>query len=221
MGKREETLALLKQGYSSSEIARKMGVNYKTTLSYLAQMVGEGRLRRSDILFSVPSTRRHDPTDPADKAVVTCYGDAAHALGDIYEDLRIIEIHLHSFIRRTFETKFGTGEGDWWHQGIPEAVRKACHNRREEDSERSDPYCYTDLIDLRSILDKQWKFIRDVLPGEISSNKPKFMDELLRLNRIRRKVMHPVRGGVPSEEDFDFLRSLKRRLGAGASYEDQ
>ncbi len=214
MGKREETLALLKQGFPPSEIARKMGVNYKTTLSYLAQLVGEGHLRRSDILFSVPSGRRHNPTDPADKAVVACYGNAAYALGDMYEDLRIIEIHLHNFIRKTLETKLGTGEDGWWQQGIPEAVRKTCHNRREEDLERSDPYCYTDLIDLRTILDKQWKFIKDALPGEISSHKPKFMDGLLRLNRIRRKVMHPVRGGVPSEEDFDFLRSLKRRLGA-------
>lgn len=54
MGVRDETLALLRSGVEPAEIASRMGVSLKTTLAYLDQMVGEGRLRRSDILLSIP-----------------------------------------------------------------------------------------------------------------------------------------------------------------------
>jgi len=34
--------------------------------------------------------------------------------------------------------------------------------------------------------------------------------DLKALNRVRNKVMHPVRGFVPSDEDVDFVRKLQR-----------
>lgn len=214
MGVRDETRKLLLEGCSPGEIAKRMGVSLKTTLGYLDQMVGEGRLRRSDILLSIPASRRHKPSNIDDRLVVERYGSPAKLLGDIYEDVRFIEVTLHSLIRRILEDKFGKSEEGWWRQGVPESVRKSCVVRREEDSDpAADPYCYTDLIDTRQIIEKRWNLLQSELLRQVS-DKRQLMDDLLRLNQIRRMVMHPVRRGVPSEDDFDFLRAFRRRLEA-------
>jgi hypothetical protein len=112
------------------------------------------------------------------------------------------------------EIEFGSNESGWWHQGISKEIRGKCQQRREDEESdpRPEPYCYTDLIDLRAILDKQWTIISKYLPRQATSDKKALLDDLMRLNQIRRMVMHLVRGGTPTEDDFDFLRGLKERL---------
>src|SRR5262249_44987758 len=124
-----------------------------------------------------------------------------------------IEVGLHRHIRTILQKEFGDGERGWWEKGIPLNIRKKCAERREEDIDRaSGPYAYTDLIDLHSILDKQWKCLGETLPPSIAKNKREFLAQLEELNRIRRIVMHPVRGRVPKEEEFEFVRALKASL---------
>jgi len=157
--------------------------------------------------------KRHINVDSEDIIVVIKYGDSRHALGDMYEDIRAIETHLHQVIQETLEEKYGEELMGWWRQGIPEPVRKSCVIRQEEDSEPvSDPYCYTDLLDLWQILDKQWTVLSKVLPDEMTKSKQDLRRKLVRLNTIRRNVMHPVRGVIPSEEDFEFIREFKEQL---------
>ena len=205
MGVREETLELLHQGLSPKEIAREKGVNIKTTLAYLDQLVGRGDLRRSDIFFTLPKDIREavgavanpirwglTTTDTARKflksvgsnageediIVAIKYGDARHALGDMYEDIRAIETFLHNLIRENLMEIYGEGELEWWRKGIPLSIRQSCQSRREQDEEPvEDPYCYTDLLDLWQILDKQWKVLKKVLPNDITADK-----QALRLN---------------------------------------
>lgn len=164
MGVREDTLDLLQQGNTPGQIAKRMGVSIKTTLAYLDQMVGEGRVRRSDILLTIPAHHRRRPVNTDDNMVVEKYGQVFHLLGEIYEDVRFIETVLHAHIRKTLERYLGRGEKEWWMKGIPENTRKDCQVRREEDVARLDPYCYTDLIDLRIIIDKQWVILGPTLP---------------------------------------------------------
>ena len=244
MGVREDTLKMLREGLSPKEITRARGVNINTTLGYLDQLVGRGDLRRSDIFFSLPKDIRNtipvslcigrtiqevsnlfrEPNinaDPEDIIVVIKYGDSRHALGDMYEDIRNIETHLHQIIQETLQEKYGEELMGWWRQGIPEPVRKSCVIRQEEDSEPvPDPYCYTDLFDLWQILDKQWTVFSKVLPDEITRSKQDLRRNLVRLNAIRRNVMHPVRGIVPSEDDFEFVRDLLKILVRVDSEED-
>lgn len=212
MGVREDTLALLQQGHTPGEIAEQMGVGIKTTLGYLDQMIGESRIRRSDILLSIPAKLREHPRNEDDRIVVTKYGNAAQLLGDIYEDVRLIETTLHSHIRSALEDAYGPHENDWWRKEIPESIRKQCQSRREEDDAPADVFCYTDLLDLRTIVDKQWAVLEGTLPRDLRSVKKRLLDDLMRLNRIRRSVMHPVRFSTPTEEDFDFLRALRRKI---------
>jgi hypothetical protein len=148
-----------------------------------------------------------------DILVVIKYGDSRHALGDMYEDLRTIETHLHDLIRETLIEEYGEGELEWWRKGIPLSLRQTCQSRREEDEDPvDDPYCYTDLLDLWNILDKQWNVLKRALPESMTANKHTLRERFLRLNLIRRNVMHPIRGLTPSEDDFEFIREFKEQL---------
>lgn len=240
MGAREEAVRMIKEGLSPIDIARRRNVTLSTILGYLDQMIVRGAIRRSDILFSVPAEIRRPIlerfTDGRSQSVsaimgrlqrrginieedyvtvVQRYGSASHALGDMYEDIRTIEVELHKGIRQALEMKFGTNEAGWWRQGIPQEVRAACHKSREFDSVYApEPYCYTTIINLKEIIKKKgnWEPIREHL--HLKQNQRDALTENLdRLNQIRNMVMHPVRGGTPSEEDFEFVRSLKEWLG--------
>ncbi|MFC1988191.1 hypothetical protein ACFLVH_06640, partial [Chloroflexota bacterium] len=201
---------MLREGLSPKEITRARGVNIDTTLGYLDQLVGRGALRRSDIFFSVPKDIRdaipgslfigrtttiqgvsslsrmfHINADPEDIIVVIKYSDSSHALGDMYEDIRTIETYLHGVIGQALLDEYEGSEMGWWRQGIPESVRKSCVIRQEEDSEPvPDPYCYTELLDLWQILDKQWNVLSKVLPKEITKNKQDLRRKMVRLNTV-------------------------------------
>jgi hypothetical protein len=223
MGVREETLQTLRAGLTPGQISKLRNVSLQTTLQYLNQMVGEGRLRRSDILFTIPRVVRKaiadaphsvpEGVDLYDYEVVRLYGDAAHALGDMYADLREVETALHAFIKVQLIARLGASEAEWWRNGIPEAIRKTCQVRREEDEEPAeDAYRYTDLLDLGRIIEHCWQTFQGLLPECYKNNRKLLLDHLRRLNAIRRVVMHPVRGAPPTEDDFEFVRDFKARV---------
>lgn len=233
---------LLRSGLSPKEIAKRQGVRLATILGYLDQLVGRGDVRRSDILFSVQKDVRQIilsiagnkttsdswdivhvvqaklkeqgfDVDREEIDVVLKYGDARHALGDMYEDIRTIETYLHQLIRKGLEKEYGKEELGWWRRGVPETTRKNCQLRREEDPEPvADPYCYTELLDLANILNKQWNVLSKRLPKDVAQNKNTLLSKLGHLNTIRRNVMHPVRGVVPLEDDFEFVHELRQSL---------
>ena len=100
------------------------------------------------------------------------YGSAAHALGDMYEDLRCLEVALHVTLRDALRRKFGDRENGWWRNGLSETLRKKLVERREEDDSPEDPYAYTDLLDLAEILEKHWGLIgAEIVPNASRSNE--------------------------------------------------
>jgi hypothetical protein len=105
---------------------------------------------------------------------------------------------------------YGDDEAGWWRQGVPERVRVKCQERRERDvDDPCDPFCYSDLLDLDAILEDQWTLLKGLFP-DYTINRKQLSKALKQLSRIRNKVMHPVRGLVPSEAEFDFVRRLQR-----------
>ena len=52
----------------------------------------------------------------------------------------------------------------------------------------------------------------------MTANKQDLRRKLVRLNTIRRNVMHSVRGVISSEDDFEFVRELKGTL---ISFDDE
>lgn len=241
MGAKGEVLELFQQGLDPMQISEYRGTTIQTTIGYLHQLVGRGDLRPSDVLFSIPRERREaiarqvdDRRRPAEQRltpikealerqgipvtwdelrVVIAFYHPDAPWGDMYEDIRSIECELHELLRRALEAHHGPSETGWWRQGVPADIRVECQRRREEDpTPAAEPWCYTDLKHLARIIDRGWPLIADQLPAP-ARNKREVLAGLARLNRVRNQVMHPVRGEQPDEDDFEFVRALRIRLG--------
>jgi hypothetical protein len=233
MARKHEAVDWLNGGNSPSKIAAQMKLNVGTVMGYLYNQVGEGEIRRSDIVFSIDRRTRDGieslisslgtvswyriyreaggKIDPDDLRVYLRLRDARLVLGDMYEFLREVEVNLHALIKKTLVSTYGTDK--WWRTGVPKLVRIKCTEVFEDDDEPGpEAYCYTNFIDLGKILEHQWHIFKDVLPKKLYSNRPDLIARLRRLNHIRNAVMHPVRGIRPTEEDFGFVRSFRSDL---------
>jgi hypothetical protein len=124
-------------------------------------------------------------------------------LGDMYQLVADVEMTLHAFVRQGLEFMFGE---KWWREGVSENIRKECVTSQEGDPEPTDdPFCYTNFIHLKQILDKHWGNFQRVLPVNLARNKNEFLTRLVKLNQIRNRVMHPVKQQSPTEDDFVFV----------------
>jgi hypothetical protein len=233
---RIQTTNLLLQGKSPSQIADELHIPLGVILNQLYRAVGQGHLRRSDILFSIEDEVRRaienaisesGSSEPRklrpllaksgtkvsreDLEVYLRLRDARVDLGDMYEFVREIELRLHDYIRTALIAEYG--EAEWWRKGVPLPVREDCAVMNERDSEPvGSLYCYTTLMNLRFILDREWSVLSKNLPGGVRADKQQFLADLSRLNRIRNIVMHPVKGIMFTADDFDFVRRVRRQL---------
>ncbi len=236
MARKEQAADLLRQGLPPSQIAAQMGSTPAAVMQYLCLKIGEGDLRRSDIAFSLPHNVRvaieevleQSPAATAgaltrtlqkkgieanriDISVYLHYRRARVVLGDMYELLRTVEVRLHSFVKQAFILEFG--EEQWWRSGVPDNIRAECAALLEKDPEPAEePYNYTHLISLREILDKRWPILSKYMPKALLNQKKDVLERLLKLNRIRNSVMHPVRHAVLTEDEFEFVRDLESDL---------
>lgn len=230
--RRDKTVQLLREGFTPSKIAKEMKMTHGAVISDLCMKIGEGDLRRSDIVFSIPRDLRvaiekvvHETgklspnfiarklqeqgieVDRVDVSIYLNYRKARVVLGDMYELVRGIELTLHRFLKDALIAEFG--EADWWRSGVPDYIRADCAALREKDREPADDsYSYTHLINLREIFDKKWSIISNYMPKRLVSEKRELLDRLLKLNRIRNAVMHPVKQVQFTEDEFEFVHDL-------------
>ncbi len=212
VARREEAVAHLLNGKKPSQIARSMQLTVDTVLGYLYQKVGEGKILRSQILYSIPASTRqiieaaiaqygvrnrgmitralNRNGHKASKDDVSVYMKLRHArvtMGDTYDFLRGIEILLHIAAKTRLIAEYG--EASWWKKGVPERIRVRCAQMFEESGEyRPDdhPYCYTTLLQLEEIYKSNW--------------------------RILSEVMHPPKNIPPTEEQFRFVQGFFREI---------
>ena len=236
IGRKQLTLELALAGNPPSEIADRLGVPFATVMSHLYGLIGEGAIKRSDIVFSFDQDTRDAielaieeggtadsrllrkalvkqdvPIRREDLAVYLALRDARVALGDMYEMVRDAELALHDRIREAFVREFG--EEQWWREGVPANVRAECAALYEQDPDPApDAFSYTSLIHLREILDKRWDVLASSFPGAMQADRKKLMADLVTLNRIRNAVMHPVRRAAFTDREFLFVREFLKRL---------
>jgi hypothetical protein len=234
--RRERAANLLLQGMPPSKIADEMHLPLGAVMNLLYNQVGHGRIRRSDILFSIDAETRRaieeaiqqtgkDTTSAvrralqragvnvsrADLDVYLKLRDSRVDLGDMYEFLSDIEVRLHDYVRTSLVAHYG--EENWWRQGVPLPVREDCAVTSERDHEpAANLYCYTTVMNLRFIIDREWNVLSQNLPGRLRADKQEFLLSLQRLNRIRNVVMHPVKGIRLTDDDFEFVRRLHAHL---------
>lgn len=137
--------------------------------------------------------------------VIELYLVTRDARPDLYALICELEVLLHRLVLQTLKSNLGER---WWRDGFPEATRKNCQIRREEDNPQDEPYYYTTLIELKSIIDGNWRIFSTALPKSLAANKQDTLQKLQRANGIRNRVMHPVKPISAYEEDFRFLRKL-------------
>jgi hypothetical protein len=231
MARKQEAVSQLRHGRSPAEIATRMGVSVETVMGYLYNQVGEGKIRRSDILFAVGDDtrmavqaieqehgeinraqlrriiRQQYPEVSADEAwVYITLRTPETYLGDMYWYIYTLESLLHVFIQNALMTAYGN---DWWRMGIPENIRADCAATRERDPEpEHEPYCYTTLIHIKEIIDRRWNLFSKVISKGAASKKSEFLSGFTKLNNIRNRVMHAAKGNPPDEADFRVVREF-------------
>lgn len=240
---RDAALELLRNGYSPSKISREMDITSISVMQYLLYQIGEGEIRRSDVIFTIDPTIRNQiegliateadkfypsdiikkmkssgaSIDTDDAAAYLDLRNARLAFGDMYEYIRESELTIHTVVKWTLIAKYGME--NWWRKGVPETIRGDLASEREKDPmPAAEPYCYTSIVQLREIIKTQWSIFQDVFPKKLTVDRKSFLDGLLRLNQIRRLVMHPSRGENPTTDDFAFVRALRKHLSDVESY---
>jgi len=81
-------------------------------------------------------------------------------------------------------------------------------NDQEDSSPLDDAYYYTTFIELKSVIDNNWRIFSKALPKTLAVNKQDTLQRLQRLSGIRNKVMHPVKAIIEYEDDYRFARKL-------------
>jgi hypothetical protein len=236
----DDAVEYLRAGLSPAQIAERLGLSFEAVRQHLLHQVGEGSIRRSDILFAMPDKLRAVCEDlreqgisneidldspvvrqlleehgisPEEMRLYVALRDQGAYRGDMYENVADIEILLHDFVKKTLVDVFGDGEHGWWRQGIPQSIRLDCASARECDSHPvEDPFCYTNFIHLSKIIETNWKHFREVLPGSLASDRKALLADLARLNNIRNAVMHPIKGRRWTEDDFAFVRGFRGKI---------
>ena len=72
-------------------------------------------------------------------------------------------------------------------------------------------FCYTTFINLSEIIKNNWVEIfskKDVFPEDFTKDKKQLLSDLLQINEIRNKAMHPLKNFKPTEQDFHFLKNF-------------
>jgi hypothetical protein len=104
-----------------------------------------------------------------------------------------IEVNLVDFVLGVI----GRTGDDWWTERIPLNIRQKCAQRHEEESCRFPKQAYLDLIDLKTIMTKEWGLFEPHLRAAgCERGKEKALAWLDRLNEIRRLIGHPLKKHV-------------------------
>jgi hypothetical protein len=117
-----------------------------------------------------------------------------------------IEINLADFVFGILKS----GGGDWWTEAVPLPVRQKCASRQEEEAKRLPKEAYFDLIDLKTVMHKNWQLFEPHLRSAgCMGSKDRALAWMDQLNELRRLVGHPLKkhisGYVFSREELELL----------------
>jgi hypothetical protein len=129
----------------------------------------------------------------------------------VIDELQQIERQLHSHIKRRLQELYSSKDETWWVEGIPLSIRQECAQRREGDKVRDELFSYTYLLDLKTIIDKNWSVFEPDFARirSVVNSKKEFLDQVALLNEIRNVYYHPVRtldsDSKSSRDSRDFV----------------
>jgi hypothetical protein len=104
-----------------------------------------------------------------------------------------IEVNLVDFVLGVIKA---TGD-NWWVSHVPANIRQECAKRHEEEACRFPKEAYFNLIDLKTLIAKNWPLFESHLKAEgCQGGKEKSLEWLDKLNEVRRLVGHPLKKHV-------------------------
>ena len=94
---------------------------------------------------------------------------------------------------------------------MPLPVRQKCAQRQEEENNRLPKEAYFDLIDLKTVMHKNWSlFEPHFRKAQCEGGKDKSLGWMAKLNELRRLVGHPLKKHVAgysfSDQEGQLLR---------------
>lgn len=115
-----------------------------------------------------------------------------------------IERTLQKVVLDELRQNFGSGDSEWWIQGVPKTVRVEVANRLEEDNgKRGGRENYFDLIHYRKIITDNWELFQDWLAyGKKGVGKDKGTAWIGEVNERRKLVAHASAAVTLSIEDL-------------------
>lgn len=134
--------------------------------------------------------------------------EAKELIGDLL--IRMQKFVLHKLEER-FPGQSAAGRPNWWFEGVPLNVRKACMDRYEAEKGVKEPEQYIDIVDFHTIAYKNWKgFFDELFTFNKDGGKEKKLEWILRLNAIRNITHHETKWPA-SKEEVMFIRDLYKK----------
>ena len=117
-----------------------------------------------------------------------------------------VETTLQKITIDALKAEYGDGQDEtWWYSGIPESIRKKAAERQEEDQGKGKKESYLDLVDFRTIAVDKWTLFKDLLAFDQRGNKRKQTEWIVKLNEMRKIVMHPAKQQVLTWDELSEL----------------
>lgn len=128
-----------------------------------------------------------------------------------YAIIQQIEKRLHSIVLDALKAEYG-GDDEWWYQAVPQKIRRKVVERIDEEQGKGGREDYFDLIDFRTMALKNWSLFQDVLAYGKSGNKDKRTEWIVKLNDLRKVVMHPGKSRVIAWDELALLKETSEWL---------
>lgn len=126
--------------------------------------------------------------------------------------LQKIEPMIQQHVVKTLKTEFGEDITQWWHNGVPTAIKKKAGEEAQLQGEYKEFEKFLYIVDLKDIIVKNWELFKKIYTIDSRhEDKKKGLDWFTKVNDIRNICYHPPRGGV-SKEQLEYLKHIFSEL---------
>lgn len=137
--------------------------------------------------------------------------EAANTNRQAYDIIQRMEKKLKTIVLGSLKKEY-VEDDLWWYSCIPQQIRKKVNDRIDEEKGIGSREDYFDLIDFRAITLKNWSIFKDMLAYGSKGDKSKKTEWIVKLNDMRKIVMHPAKGRVINWDQLSLLKEYSAWL---------